>query len=312
MEYRTLSNTSLEVSRIGIGCWAIGGHGWGRVNDDDSIRAIQTALESGINFFDTADVYGLGHSESILSKALDKNRSNAVISTKFGLTWDTNGNIKRDTTPQRVNEAVEASLRRLNIESIPLYIIHYHDGVTPIEETLYALLKCKEAGKIQHIGCSNLPIPMMETINQLMPLSGVQVPYNAIDRKMETTFMPVLNNLSISTLTYSSLAQGLLSGKYSNKVEFDSQDIRSRSPYFQSMDYAANKKIIQEIGLMAKKYQVTTTQMALRWILDNPLSITSALTGVKNHLQVKENIGALDWNLEKEDFGKLKPENAEI
>ena len=304
MEYTRLSNTDLEISRIGIGCWAIGGHGWGYVDDNESITAIRSAFDRGINFFDTADVYGLGHSEKILAKALENNKSNVVISTKFGLDWDESGNIRRDTSPERVITAVENSLRRLDIESIPLYLIHHFDGVTPIENTIEALIKCKKDGKIQNIGCSNLSIDMVSEANDLMPLSAVQIPYNAIDREAEEEIVPFLDNLNISSLAYSSLAQGLLSGKYETPVRFSADDIRSRSPYFQDQAYKDNMAIVSQIETMAKKYGVTTSQMSIRWILDNP-SIAGAITGVKKDTQVIENIGALDWNISELDRSSL-------
>ncbi len=304
MEYTRLSNTDLEISRIAIGCWAIGGHGWGYVDDNESITAIRSAFDRGINFFDTADVYGLGHSERILAKALGNNKSNVVISTKFGLDWDASGNIRRDTSPERVITAVENSLRRLDIESIPLYLIHHFDGVTPIENTVEALIKCKQDGKIQNIGCSNLSMQMVAEINDLMPLSAVQIPYNAIDREVEEETVPFLSELKISSLAYSSLAQGLLSGKYGTQVTFSTDDIRSRSPYFQDQAYKDNMAIVSQIETMAKKYGVTTSQMSIRWILDNP-SIAGAITGVKKDMQVIENIGALDWNISELDRASL-------
>ena len=249
MEYTKLTNTELEISRIGIGCWAIGGHGWGYVDDNESIKAIHAALDSGVNFFDTADVYGLGHSERILSKALGNHRSNVVISTKFGLEWDESGNIQNNTTPERVVEAVENSLRRLNIESIPLYLIHHFDGVTPIERTMEALIECKKAGKIQNIGCSNLSMEMVDEANRLIPLSAVQIPYNVIDRGVEEDILPFLKELNISSLAFSSLAHGLLSGKYASKVEFSHDDIRSRSPYFQDQQYKLGSVCNPDAGI---------------------------------------------------------------
>ena len=304
MEYTKLTNTELEISRIGIGCWAIGGHGWGYVDDNESIKAIHAALDSGVNFFDTADVYGLGHSERILSKALGNHRSNGVISTKFGLEWDESRNIQNNTPPERVVEAVETSLRRLNIESIPLYLIHHFDGVTPIEKTMEALIECKKAGKIQNIGCSNLSMEMVDEANRLIPLSAVQIPYNVIDRGVEEDILPFLNELNISSLAFSSLAHGLLSGKYASKVEFSHDDIRSRSPYFQDQAYKDNMAIVKQIENMAEKYEVTTSQMSIRWILDNP-SIAGAITGVKKDMQVIENMGALDWNMTDLDRASL-------
>ena len=160
MEFRRLNNTNLEISRIGFGCWAIGGHGYGQVEETDAIAAIRKAVGEGINFFDTADVYGFGQSEKILSKALGHTRHKVVIATKFGVNWNDEGETFKDISAKHVKEAVEASLKRLEIESIPLYQVHWYDGKTPIEETLEVLNKCKKEGKIQNIGVSNFDMDL--------------------------------------------------------------------------------------------------------------------------------------------------------
>ena len=149
MEYAKLGLSDLRVSRIGFGCWAIGGHGYGKTDDKESIKAIQKALHLGINFFDTADVYGFGHSEEILCKALGSQKDNVIIATKFGVNWDERGNTFYDCSPKRVTEALEGSLRRLKIDCIPVYQIHWYDNVSPILETLEVLKKYQESGKIQ-------------------------------------------------------------------------------------------------------------------------------------------------------------------
>ena len=147
----------MTVSRLAFGCWAMGGHGYGTVDDAESIAAVKKALELGINFFDTADVYGFGHSERILSEALDSRRHDVVIATKFGVSWDDSGKTRKDCSPKRLVEALEGSLRRLRVECIPLYQIHWHDGITPVPDLMETLLRCREAGKIRYIGCSNFP-----------------------------------------------------------------------------------------------------------------------------------------------------------
>src|SRR5947207_3407434 len=155
MEYRKLAFTDLEVSRVGFGGWAISGHGWGPVDDRESAAAVQRALDLGINLFDTADVYGFGHSEEVLASALGDERRHAVIATKFGVTWDARGRVSRDVSPPRVVAALEASLRRLRLDCIPLYQVHWPDGATPVAATMEALRRCQEAGKVRWIGCCN-------------------------------------------------------------------------------------------------------------------------------------------------------------
>lgn len=176
MEYKKLGHSDIEVSRIGFGCWAIGGHGYGKVDDRDSMLAIQKAVDLGINFFDTADVYGFGHFEEILSKALGSKRHDVVIATKFGVNWDNNGKTFLDCSPGRIETAIDASLRRLKLEMIPLYQIHWYDNVTPLEEVLLQLKRCQEIGKIRYIGLSNFPIALLVEFLNTYSIEAIQMP----------------------------------------------------------------------------------------------------------------------------------------
>lgn len=300
MEYRKLGLTDLEVSRLGFGCWAIGGHGWGPINDKDSIAAIRKALDLGINFFDTADVYGFGHSEEILAKGLGESRKKVVIATKFGLKWDRKGKITRDISPKRVVEALEASLRRLRIDCIPLYQIHWPDFKTPISETMLALMKCQKAGKIRYIGCSNFSVDLINEAQKTFRVESLQVPYNIIDRKIEEELIPCCRKWKMGLITYSSLVQGLFTGKYKKGAKFDKDDVRSRYENWRGKKLEANLRLVEELKKMGDKYKKTPAQIAIRWILDNP-SIDCALTGVTKPEHIIENSGATDWELSPED-----------
>jgi len=174
MEYKKLGETDLEISRIGFGCWAIGGHGYGKVDDNESIEAIKKALDSGINFFDTADVYGFGHSEEILGKALGTQRNDVIIATKFGINWKENGHTFKDCSAKRVVKAVENSLRRLKIDTIPLYQIHWPDPNTTLQETMGALIDCQKSGKIRYIGSSNFNAGLIEQIQKIGRIESLQ------------------------------------------------------------------------------------------------------------------------------------------
>lgn len=306
MEYIQLGKTELMASRVGFGCWAMGGYGWGTVNDGESIRSIHRALELGINLFDTADVYGLGHSEEVLRRGLGDDRKRVVIVTKFGLRWDSEARITRDISPQRVIEALEGSLRRLDIDAIPLYFIHGPDDSTPIEDTMGALVRCKEAGKVLHIGCSNLPVETVRRAHAVCPVTGVQASYNIVDRTAEQAIIPLCRELGISLLTFSSLAQGLLTGKYGPYVTFGEQDIRKRSQYFAGERAAENMETVMRVTAVARRLGVTPAQVALRWLLDNP-DVVCALTGVKRPEQIEENSGATDWKLDNEAIETLTP-----
>ncbi len=300
MEYSKLGPTDMDVSRVVFGCWAIGGHGWGPVDDEESIAAIHRALELGINFFDTADTYGFGHSEEILSRALGEQRKHVVVATKFGIKWDAQGRITRDISQARVFEALDASLRRLKLDCIPLYQIHWPDGSTPISSTLEALMRCQKAGKIRWIGVSNFPPDMILEALKTHQIVSAQAPYNLVDRKVESTILPSCKKLGLSVLAYSALAQGLLTGKYGPETQFDEGDIRSRSVYFHPEKYEANAKMLTRLKEVGEKYGKAPSQVAIRWLLDSQ-STVFPITGVKTQEQIEENVGALHWRLSEED-----------
>lgn len=300
MEYEKLGLTDLEVSRIGFGCWAMGGSRGASVDDSDSIQAVHEALNYGINFFDTADVYGFGHSEEILCKALGNYRNQVVIATKFGVKWDSDGNTSRDCSPARVVEALEGSLRRLKLDCIPLYQIHWPDPKTDLSLTLDALKRMQEAGKIKHIGCSNFPPYMINEIAQIARVESLQAPYNVVDRSIEKEILALCWENQISVLVYSPLAQGVLSGKFTESTRFKDADFRSKSANFQGVTYARNLALAEKLKIVGIPYGKSPSQVAIRWILDNPY-ITCVITGIRKPAQISENIGALDWHLSDDD-----------
>lgn len=300
MEYRRLGRTDLTVSRIAFGCWAIGGHGYGKIDDRESVKAIKKALELGINFYDTADVYGFGHSEEILAKALGKNRKKALIATKFGVAWDTSGRTFKDCNPKRINKALEGSLRRLKVDCIPLYQIHWHDGVTPIEAIMEKLIECQRAGKICYIGCSNFPIHLIRRASKISRIDSNQVLYNLADRHTEKDITKYVQELKIGVLAYSVLSRGLLSGKYDKDSQFDSNDTRNKDNNFKGKRLKKYLKIYDTLKDIAKDYNKTPMQVAIRWVLDNP-NITSAIVGIKTLNQLEENAGAMGWKLGEND-----------
>ena len=306
MEYVQLGQTDLQVSRIGFGCHTISGRDWGKVDDRDSIAAVRRALDLGINLFDTADVYGLGHSEEILSKALGYRRHEVVIATKFGINWepDPKGGRARtfyDNSPKRVVEALEASLRRLNLDCIPLYQIHWPDPETPIVDTMEALKRCQEAGKVRYIGCCNFSQQLVCEASKHGRLESLQAPYNLAERDIEKGILGCCKELGVSTLVYSPLAQGLFTGKYGSDVRFPRDDLRSRSKYFQGQEFRRNLTIVQRLGEVGDRYGKSPGQVAIRWILDNPL-IACAITGIRTPRHIEENTGALGWNLSREEW----------
>ena len=305
MKYTRLGKTELVISRIGFGCEPLGGTDWGEVDEGLAIAAVSRALELGVNFFDTADIYGLGRSERVLSKALGSRRHEVVIATKFGYNWeeDTHGGRARtflDSSPSRVVEALEDSLRRLRLDCIPLFQVHWPDPNTPIADTMEALLRCQEAGKIKYVGVSNFPAHLIREANQVLRLASVQLPYNIIDRRAEQELLPCCQELGIGVLTYGSLAQGLLTGKYGPDAHFGEDDRRHSLPHFQEEELRKNLRIVDRVKCVGEHYHKSPAQVAIRWILENP-TISCAITGVKSPAQIEDNFGALGWCLTEED-----------
>ncbi|MGQ0639623.1 MAG: aldo/keto reductase [Gemmatimonadaceae bacterium] len=296
MESCRLGVSDLVVSRIACGCWARGGHGWGNVDDNDSKRAIRRAFDLGVNLFDTADVYGLGHSEELLSDALGEDRHHVCIATKGGVGWDASGKTFRDTSPNAIIQALDASLRRLRVDCIPLYQIHWPDGITSITATIEALVRCRDEGKIRWIGCSNFSAEQLKQANRVHPMVALQMPYNLLDRRAEDALLPLCACENVAALAYAPLAQGALSGKYAAGTKFEATDVRSRTGYFGESVATVTSAILERLKQAAQESGRTPAQMAIRWVLDSP-GVAVAITGVTTANQIDENIGALAWTL---------------
>lgn len=305
MEYALLGQSDLKVSRLGFGCEPLGGMDWGEVDEDAALAAVSRALDLGVNLFDTANVYGLGRSEELLAKGLGAHRHEAVIVTKFGINWTLGLNGERaqtfrDASAKHVREALEASLRRLQLDCIPLYLIHWPDPNTPVEETLDALVQCQEAGKVRHIGVSNFPLSLMQQAHQVQPLTAIEMQYNLLDRKIEDEVLPFCQKAQVGVLAYGPLAQGLLSGKFGAEARFDASDRRSRLPHFQGEAFRENLELVQRLREVGQSYGKTPAQVAIRWVLDHP-AITCAIAGAKSTAQLESNAQALNWQLSSQE-----------
>jgi myo-inositol catabolism protein IolS len=305
VEYARLGQTEVFVSRIGFGCAAIGGYDYGSAEDGVSIAAIHQARELGINFFDTADVYGLGHAEEVLGKALEGRAQDVIVATKVGLEWDANGKTRRNLHPQRIVHAVEESLRRLRIDCIPLYQIHWPDPETPISETIGALMRCQERGQIRFIGCCNFAGDLIVDAQEHGRIESLQMPFSLAEREHESLLRQVYDEPGMATLCYNPLAQGLFTGKFDRQSTFSSADLRSRSGLFQGPKFSANLTLLERIKTVACRIGQTMAQVAIRWILDHNF-ITSALIGIRTPDQIAENAAATDWRLSPADWQFLE------
>ena len=294
------------VSRIGFGCAAIGGYDYGQVKDRDSIAAIQAALSNGVNFFDTADIYGIGHSETVLGQALGASRTEAIIATKVGVRYDeATKQTRRDLSPEWIEKAVEKSLKRLGIDCIPLYQIHWPDPDTPIDATLEKLSRCQEAGKVRYIGCCNFNLNEIETIQNHGRIESLQVPFSLVEREYDETINACTENYNMSIISYNPLAQGLLTGKFGKETRFTGSDLRRRSTLFQGETFVKNLNIAEHLRTLSRQYKRTPAQLAIRWIIQS-LSTGVVCAGMKTIAQVEDNTSVFGWNLTAEDMTYLE------
>lgn len=307
MEYLKLNNTDIEVSRLCFGGCPMGGHGWGNVSRNELIDAVNKAIEIGINFFDSADVYGLGEGERTLGEALGNNRSKAVIGTKFGVRME-NGKTFYDNSPEWINKAIEESLKRLKTDYIDLYQVHYRDGKTPIGDVVETLDKLKERGLIRAYGLSNVHGNDVEELELYKgKFVSFQDEYSLACRKNEKDLLSLSKKMNLTPVTWGSLGQGILTGKYDINSKFGSDDRRSRDIYsnFHGDKLIHNLKIVEKMRKISIETNKPIPSVAIRWILDYiPKSIVIA--GIKNIRQLESNASALGWNLTKEQIKELE------
>lgn len=307
MEYITLKNSDLTVSRLCMGGCPMGGYGWGVVQEKELIEAVHTALDQGITFFDTADTYGLGQSEITLGKALGEHRKDVVVASKFGVRVG-GGKTVYDNSPEWIQQALEASLKRLGTDYIDLYQVHYRDGVTPIAVVIETLEEMKRKGYIRYYGLSNIH---QADIPELLPHVGkfvsFQDEYSLACRKNETDMVHLSEQLHMNPLTWGSLGQGILTGKYNKEnAVFGSDDRRSRAIYvnFHGEKLMKNLEIVEVMRGIAQRYKKPVSAVAIRFILDH-LPESVVLCGAKRPSQVLGNAEGADWKLSEEDLNTL-------
>ncbi len=299
MDYAPIPGTQLEISRITLGTWAIGGWMWGGTNEAKSIETIRTALDYGINAVDTAPAYGFGRSEEIVGEALAGGlRDRVLIATKVGLEWH-DGKITRNGSRDRIMREVEDSLRRLQTDRIDIYQVHWPDLERPIEETAKAMLELYEQGTIRAIGVSNFSPAQMDAFRKVAPLHVLQPPYNIFERAIDAEILPYCRKHGIATLGYGALCRGLLSGRMREDTKFEGDDLRRVDPKFQPPRFAQYVAAVRRLDEFARKrYGVGVIDLAVRFVLDQ--GITTALWGARNPGQLAPVKTAFGWSLDDE------------
>ena len=312
MEYRQFGRTGLKVSAIGFGCWEIGGT-YCHIDEAQFQRAVKAAIEAGITCFDTAEAYGMGVSEEALARALAGRRSEVVIATKFGVGYEEMPN-RRDSSRARVLASIEKSLRRLRTDHVEIYLVHWPDPNTPLDETMTALDDVVRQGKVRYIGVSNFRLAQIEASMRLRRVDVVQYAWNMFDRRMQAEIFPYCDAQQIGVMAYGSLAYGMLSGTFHAGMQFEENDWRSKGGMLGNLNlfrtlfgpghFPRNLAALDELKRLAAKYGRTLPQFALCWTLSNPV-VGTALVGFRTPAEVTENLSALGWEIGNADMAEI-------
>lgn len=302
MESRRLGNSDLKITPIGIGAWAIGGSGWngsmGPQNDADSIPAIHAALDYGLNWIDTAALYGLGHSEIMVSRALQGRSAKPYIFTKCERVWDSEGKVGASLKAQSIRRECEDSLRRLKVDAIDLYQIHWPEPDADIEEGWTELARLKEAGKVRFIGVSNFNVAQMRRAQAIAPITSLQPPYAVVRREIEEEILPFCLEQNIGVIVYSPMYAGLLTGAMTRErvANFLPEDWRRNLPGFQEPALSKNLRLVDHLREIGKRHGRTPGEVAIAWTL-NHRAVTAAIVGFRNQRQVQGIVGAAVFRL---------------
>jgi aryl-alcohol dehydrogenase-like predicted oxidoreductase len=297
MEQIEIAGLPTKASRVALGTWAMGGWMWGGSDEAEAIRTIHEALDQGINLIDTAPVYGFGHSEQIVGKALaGGRRSKALIATKVGLDWR-DGKVFRNCTATRLRQELEDSLRRLQTDVIDLYQVHWPDDSVPFEETAAVLEGFRRAGKIRAVGVSNFSPAQMDRFRKSTSLQTVQPPYNLFERQIEADVLPYAERAGLVTLAYGALCRGLLTGKITAASTFQGDDLRKSDPKFSPPRFGQYLAAVERLDAFARdRYGKTVLSLAVRWLLDRGKVV--ALWGARRPDQLKPVSEVMGWSLD--------------
>jgi len=285
-----------SVSSICFGCEPLGGVDWGNIDINSIKKAIYKGLDLGVNFFDTAGVYGLGLSEERLSKILGVSRHDVVIATKGGLSWKLKSSgraiVRRDSSPSSIRKDVETSLQRLRLERLPIFYVHWPDNITPITDTFFELEKIRKEGKIKSIGCSNFSVHQIEEACSVSKVEYIQQPINLLDGLLDKNIEKICTQQRIKVIAYNVLAFGLLSGKYQKNSYFSENDRRSRLDLFKGDNFENALRVVEKLKIEASENDRTILQHSISWVLSQK-NVASAIVGIKNPNQMEENWSAI-------------------
>ncbi|MDA3958740.1 aldo/keto reductase [Oceanispirochaeta sp.] len=317
MKYRKIPGTGVDASVVGFGLWGISGQWEGGADDKTAISALHEAIDNGINFFDTAPVYGLGHAEKVLGRALKDRRNEVLIASKCGLIWDDNGEVSRNLSRQSLIDEIDRSLKRLNTDHIDLWQIHWPCSDWVLEETMEALGAVKKAGKVRWLGVSNFSAADTRRANELEDIVTWQGLYNAFERnagtyrgdildyRTEKEIMPLVGEIDIALLPFGPLMMGLLAGGFDETKVFGRDDVRSGNPRLSGEESGPYFKAARVFIDFARELSKAPAELAINWILYKP-SILSVISGARTASEAAENAKASEWTLTEEQYRELE------
>jgi len=302
----TTKVAGIEVSRVGLGTWAIGGTEWGAVPEDAAIATILGAIERGINLIDTAPIYGRGRAEELIGKAMQQHgrREAFYIATKAGLDWNERG-VYANYMPARLRRELEDSLRRLGTTYIDLYQVHLPDTLIPVSEVAGVLAEFLQSGKVRALGVSNFNVAQMEEFRRVAPLASDQPPYNIFEREIDAEILPWCAANGVAVLTYSSLCRSMLGGRVHRGMRFEDGDIRAVDPKFQEPRFSQYMTAVERLTAFAReRFGKSIIELAARWVLDRP-GVSVALWGARRPDQLDAIAGVMGWKLDSEAMNEI-------
>jgi len=311
MHTKQLGNSDLFITPTGFGAWAIGGSGWefawGTQNDNDSVAAIHEALDGGVNWVDTAAVYGLGHSEEVVARALAGMSNRPYVFTKCSMVWNAQRQIGHRLDAKSIRRECAASLRRLRVEAIDLYQIHWPEPDEDIEEGWATLAALKKEGKVRHIGVSNFNVEQMRRAQAIAPITSLQPRYSLLHRDIEDEILPFVARENIGVIAYSPMASGLLTGAMTREriVSLPADDWRKRHPDFQEPNLSRNLRVVSQLREIGARHGRAPAEVAIAWVLHNR-AVTGAIVGARRPDQVRGVIGAAEFRISPREIGELE------
>ena len=311
MNTRQLGNSDLYITPIGFGAWAIGGSGWefawGAQDDRESVAAIREALDNGINWIDTAAVYGLGHSEEVVARALEGMNNRPYVFTKCSMVWNEQGKIGHSLKAESIRRECEASLRRLKVDAIDLYQIHWPMPDEEIEEGWATMARLKEEGKVRNIGVSNFDVRQMQRALAIAPITSLQPRYSLVHREVENAILPFAERAHIGVIAYSPMASGLLTGAMTREriQQLPADDWRQSNPEFQEPLLSRNLRLVRLLRAIGNHHVRSPGEVAVAWVLENP-AVTAAIVGARRPGQMKEIVAAAGFWLSPSELGEIK------